>query len=132
LSQQCGDRLDVAVPGGLALEWVHGPGMIVTPELGVMAYKQENAGEKAHGAASYHGLAAYVTTATYGASIVAVSWPIHPSRTDGQSDGGGRAYGVEPTAGVFLQEQGDIEPHKRPPPQCLRIPDNDEKFISST
>jgi hypothetical protein len=55
---------------------------------------------------------------------------IAPSRTDGQSDGGGRAYGVEPTAAVFLQEQGDIEPHKRPPPQCLRIPDNDEKFIS--
>jgi hypothetical protein len=60
-----------------ALEWVHGPGMIITPALGIMAYKQENAGEKAHGAASYHGLAAYVTTAAYGASIVAVSWPIH-------------------------------------------------------
>jgi hypothetical protein len=60
-----------------ALEWVHGPGMIITPVLGIMAYKQENAGEKAHGAASYHGLAAYVTTAAYGASIVAVSWPIH-------------------------------------------------------
>lgn len=59
------------------LEWVHGPGMIVTPILGIMAYNQENAGEKAHGAASYHGTAAYVTAAAYGASIVAVSWPIH-------------------------------------------------------
>jgi hypothetical protein len=60
-----------------ALEWVHGPGMIITPLLGIMAYKQENSGEKTHGLASYHGTAAYVTTAAYGASIVAVSWPIH-------------------------------------------------------
>jgi len=60
-----------------SLEWVHGPGMIITPLLGIMAYKQENAGEKAHGMASYHGTAAYVTTAAYAASIVAVSWPIH-------------------------------------------------------
>jgi hypothetical protein len=59
------------------LEWVHGPGMIVTPLLGIMAYKQENAGEKVHGIASYHGTAAYVTAAAYGASIIAVSWPIH-------------------------------------------------------
>jgi hypothetical protein len=60
-----------------ALEWVHGPGMIITPILGMMAYKQENAGEKVHGIASYHGEAAYVTTIAYGASIVSVSWPIH-------------------------------------------------------
>jgi hypothetical protein len=60
-----------------ALEWVHGPGMIITPLLGIMAYKQETAGEKAHGIATYHGTAAFVTTAAYGASIVAVSWPIH-------------------------------------------------------
>ncbi len=59
------------------LEWVHGPGMILTPMLGIMAYKQENAGEKVHGIASYHGTAAYVTAAAYGTSIVAVSWPIH-------------------------------------------------------
>src|SRR5664280_981297 len=59
------------------LEWVHGPGMILTPLLGIMAYKQENAGEKVHGIASYHGTAAYVTAIAYGKSIVAVSWPIH-------------------------------------------------------
>ena len=59
------------------LEWVHGPGMILTPLLGIMAYKQENAGEKVHGIASAHGTVAYVTAAAYGASIVAVSWPIH-------------------------------------------------------
>jgi len=59
------------------LEWVHGPGMIITPLLGIAAYKQENAGEKVHGLASYHGTAAVVTAAAYGAAIVAVSWPIH-------------------------------------------------------
>jgi Carboxypeptidase regulatory-like domain len=59
------------------LEWVHGPGMILTPILGIMAYKQENAGEKVHGIASQHGAVAYVTAAAYGASIVSISWPIH-------------------------------------------------------
>ena len=59
------------------LEWVHGPGMILTPILGIMAYKQENAGEKVHGIASAHGTVATVTVAAYAASIVAVSWPIH-------------------------------------------------------
>ncbi len=59
------------------LEWIHGPGMLLTPILGIMAYKQENAGEKVHGIASEHGAVAYVTAAAYGASIIAVSWPIH-------------------------------------------------------
>ncbi len=59
------------------LEWVHGPGMILTPILGIMAYKQENAGEKVHGIASLHGPVGYVTAIAYGTSIVAVSWPIH-------------------------------------------------------
>ena len=59
------------------LEYIHGPGMILTPILGIMAYKQENAGEKVHGIASYHGTAAYVTAAAYGAAIISVSWPIH-------------------------------------------------------
>ncbi len=60
-----------------ALSFVHGPGMILTPALGIMAYKQENAGEKVHGIASAHGAVAYTTAIAYGASIVAVSWPIH-------------------------------------------------------
>ena len=59
------------------LAWIHAPGMIITPVLGIMAYKQENAGEKVHGIASAHAAAAYITAAAYGASIVAVSWPIH-------------------------------------------------------
>jgi len=59
------------------LAWVHGSGMILTGILGIMAYRQENAGEKVHGIASAHGTIAYVTAAAYGASIVSVSWPIH-------------------------------------------------------
>ncbi|MGC1363389.1 MAG: hypothetical protein WA419_14275 [Silvibacterium sp.] len=59
------------------LEWIHGPGMILTPILGIMAYKQENSGEKVHGIASAHGTVAYVTAAAYGAAIISVSWPIH-------------------------------------------------------
>lgn len=60
-----------------ALAWVHGPGMVLTPVLGYMAYKQENAGEKPHGIAAQHGTVAYVTAVAYGTAIVAVSWPIH-------------------------------------------------------
>jgi hypothetical protein len=60
-----------------ALAFVHGPGMVLTPVLGYMAYKQENSGEKAHGIAAQHGTVAYITAASYGAAIVAVSWPIH-------------------------------------------------------
>jgi len=60
-----------------ALAFVHGSGMIVTPILGAMAYKQETSGEKAHGIAAQHGTVATVTALAYGASIVAVSWPIH-------------------------------------------------------
>ncbi len=58
------------------LEYVHGPGMILTGILGIDAYKQENAGEKVHGIASAHGTVADITVAAYAASIVAVSWPI--------------------------------------------------------
>lgn len=60
-----------------ALAWVHGPGMVLTPILGYMAYKQENAGEKVHGIASAHGTVAWITAVSYGTAIVAISWPIH-------------------------------------------------------
>jgi hypothetical protein len=59
-----------------ALAFVHGPGMIATPILGAMAFKQEQAGEKVHGAASAHGAVAWATVAAYGAAIISVSWPI--------------------------------------------------------
>ena len=59
-----------------ALAFIHGPGMIATPILGAIAFKQEQAGEKVHGIASAHGAVAWVTVAAYGAAIVSVSWPI--------------------------------------------------------
>ena len=60
-----------------ALVWIHAPGMVLTPILGAMAFKQLNAGEKVHGIASAHSTVAWVTVAAYSASIVSVSWPIH-------------------------------------------------------
>ncbi|MGA8668735.1 MAG: hypothetical protein WB679_02615 [Terracidiphilus sp.] len=60
-----------------ALAFIHGPGMVLGPVLGYMAYEQENAGEKVHGIASAHDIVAYITSASYGAAIVAGSWPIH-------------------------------------------------------
>lgn len=59
------------------LAFVHGPGMILTPILGSMAFSQEQNGEKVHGIASAHGAVATATVIAYGASIIAVAWPIH-------------------------------------------------------
>ena len=56
-----------------ALAWVHGPGMILTPVLGAIAYSQLSRGERVHGIAKYHSLAGYVTAAAYGAAILSVS-----------------------------------------------------------
>lgn len=58
-----------------ALAFIHGPGMIATPILGIMAYHQEMNGERVHGAASAHGAVAGITVAAYAASMIAVSWP---------------------------------------------------------
>jgi hypothetical protein len=55
------------------LAWIHGPGMILTPILGVMAYDQKNKGEKVHGLASAHGAVGYVTAVAYGLAILSVS-----------------------------------------------------------
>jgi hypothetical protein len=60
-----------------ALAFVHGPGMILTPIFGAMAFQQKQDGEKVHGVASLHGPIAIATVCAYGASIIAVSWPIH-------------------------------------------------------
>ena len=60
-----------------ALAFIHGPGMILTPILGAMAFNQEQNGEKVHGIASAHGAVATTTAIAYGAAIIAVSWPIH-------------------------------------------------------
>jgi hypothetical protein len=59
------------------LIYIHAPGMVLTPILGAMAYNQIASGQKVHGIASAHGAVAAATAASYGAAILAVSWPIH-------------------------------------------------------
>lgn len=56
-----------------ALAWIHGPGMILTPILGAIAFDQKSNGEKVHGFARAHGPVAIVTAAAYGAAILSVS-----------------------------------------------------------
>ena len=56
-----------------ALAWIHGPGMVLTPILGALAYQQKSNGEHVHGIASAHGPVAIVTAGAYGAAILAVS-----------------------------------------------------------
>lgn len=56
-----------------ALAWIHGPGMILTPILGALAYQQKNNGEHVHGLASAHGPVAIVTAGAFGAALLSVS-----------------------------------------------------------
>jgi len=56
-----------------ALAFIHGPGMILTPILGAMAYNQRSKGEKVHGIASAHGAVAAITGIAYGAAILSVT-----------------------------------------------------------
>jgi hypothetical protein len=56
------------------LAWIHGPGMILTPILGAMAFDQKSKGERVHGLASAHGPVAIVTASAYGAAILAVTF----------------------------------------------------------
>jgi hypothetical protein len=56
-----------------ALAWIHGPGMILTPILGAMAFSQENRGEKVHGIAQAHSAVATVTYASFGLAVLSVS-----------------------------------------------------------
>lgn len=58
------------------LIYLHAPGMVLTPILGAIAFNQINSGQKVHGIASAHGAVAAITAASYGAAILAVSWPI--------------------------------------------------------
>jgi Carboxypeptidase regulatory-like domain len=55
------------------LAWIHGPGMILTPILGAMAFDQKSRGEKVHGIASAHGPVAIVTAGAFGAALLSVS-----------------------------------------------------------
>lgn len=56
-----------------ALAWIHGPGMILTPILGIMAYEQKSKGERIHGLASAHGPVGIVTAGAFGAALLSVS-----------------------------------------------------------
>jgi hypothetical protein len=56
-----------------ALAWVHGPGMILTPILGAIAFDQKSKGERVHGIASAHAPIAVVTAGAYVAAILSVS-----------------------------------------------------------
>jgi Carboxypeptidase regulatory-like domain len=56
-----------------ALAYIHGPGMIATTILGIMAYNQLSKGERVHGIAKAHGPVAAITTAAFGAAILSVS-----------------------------------------------------------
>lgn len=56
-----------------AMAWIHGPGMILTPILGAMAYSEKNNGEKVHGIAKAHGPVAIVTAGAFGAALLSVS-----------------------------------------------------------
>ena len=56
-----------------AMAWIHGPGMILSPILGIIAFDQKNKGEKVHGIASAHGPVAIVTAGAFGAALLSVS-----------------------------------------------------------
>lgn len=56
-----------------AMAWIHGPGMILTPILGIMAFDEKNKGEKVHGIAAAHGPVAIVTAGAFGAALLSVS-----------------------------------------------------------
>lgn len=55
------------------LAWIHGPGMILTPALGALAFEQRSKGERIHGIASAHGIVAGTTAVAYGLAILSVS-----------------------------------------------------------
>ena len=56
-----------------ALAWIHGPGMILTPILGAIAFDQKSKGERVHGIARAHGPVAIVTAGAFGAALLSVS-----------------------------------------------------------
>ena len=56
-----------------AMAWIHGPGMILTPILGAIAFEQKNNGQKVHGIAAAHGPVAIVTAGAFGAALLSVS-----------------------------------------------------------
>jgi hypothetical protein len=57
-----------------ALMWIHGPGMILTPILGAMAFDEKAKGERVHGIASAHGPVAIITASAYAAAILSLTF----------------------------------------------------------
>lgn len=56
-----------------AMAWIHGPGMVLTPILGAIAFDQKSKGERVHGIARAHGEVAIITAGAYGVAILSVS-----------------------------------------------------------
>jgi hypothetical protein len=56
-----------------AMAWIHGPGMIATPILGIIAFDQKSKGEKVHGLGAAHLPVAIVTAGAFGAALLSVS-----------------------------------------------------------
>jgi hypothetical protein len=56
------------------LAWIHGPGMILTPILGEIAFAQKSRGERVHGIAALHGPVAIVTAGAFGMAVASVSF----------------------------------------------------------
>ena len=56
-----------------ALAWIHGPGMVLTPTLGAMAFSQESKGQRVHGIASLHGPVSVVTFGAFAGAMLSVS-----------------------------------------------------------
>ena len=55
------------------LAWIHGPGMVLTPILGAIAYDQLSRGERVHGIAKAHSEVALATFGSYVAALLSVS-----------------------------------------------------------
>ncbi len=68
-----GDKKKGPIKFHEAMAWIHGPGMILTPILGAIAFNQKNNGEKVHGIASAHSPVAIVTAGAFGAALLSVS-----------------------------------------------------------
>jgi hypothetical protein len=56
------------------LAWIHGPGMVLTPILGEIAFAQKSRGEKVHGIASAHAPVAIATAGAFGLAVASVSF----------------------------------------------------------
>jgi hypothetical protein len=56
------------------LAWIHGPGMVLTPILGIMAFDEKSKGEKVHGIATAHSAVGIVTAGAFGLAIASVSF----------------------------------------------------------